>query len=313
MFAGGRPASPALEPNAVRLGCYQQVPGRPPARELLAELIDARMETSARLRRALVSAGRVRPPPTPRGTSRTVVLATPVVSRFPEQLDSPHLCGGFEGEEDLPESLEEVDSLTAEFIQRAEHNLRANQWISETAPKRAKAIYDETHPLRLHHNRKTEERRLLQIVLRKKDGLDFQAFVNARHPFSAYDIATGRNHGPRRDEHVMIEDNDSNHSSGSASPKHDKELMIGLKVAFQATKHSAPVGTRKHVRDSIICHRIAIERKRAERELAGFCVPQDLEDYHFSIARPSFSPALKVVLGQKFAESHVEHARSPKE
>jgi len=187
----------------------------------------------------------------------------------------------------------EEDSIHADFVQKAEHNLRANQWISETAPKRVKAN-DETHPLRLHRNRKMEDARLKKTVLRKREGSGFQAYVNARHRGMAYDTATCMPHTWRRGEGVVQTHEEKSESSSAESQPDDHDhhdLMAEFAQFFGKARCAAPVGTRTPVRDSLIGYRetfakkrqARIEGRRGSRDIERQTTPQDDS---FSLARP---------------------------
>lgn len=137
------------------------------------------------------------------------------------------------------EADELLDSSTTSYLWRAEHKLRANQWISETVPKEVKAL-DETHPLRLHQTMKKEERRVRETVLRKREGQSFQDFVKQRHGVCAYDITTCL---PIKDarQGPLIEEVDDASSSASGM----SELMMAFKKSFKtigAAMHSMQSG-----------------------------------------------------------------------
>lgn len=255
-----RPASVAFEPNSVPLGACRQVPGRTPASDLLVELMEAQYQATMRLRHALLSAGQVRQPPTAPQPDEGIVPVGSTADQEPQEADvhtensvasasmpeplasasesvpepsASHDCFG--SAEPFPsvnweQPEREMDYVEAMYVKREEQKMRANQWISECTPKSLKALVDECAPARLNRNMQVETRRLRAIVLRKRGGTSFQAYVDRRHKGKSYCTATLRNLGAGGYE----EDVQSSESSSSASTQDG--TLGGLKSLFQVVK-----------------------------------------------------------------------------
>lgn len=255
-----RPASVAFEPNSVPLGACQQLPGRTPASDLLLELMEARYQATMRLRRALLSAGQVRQPSTAPQPDEEIAPAESTADQeshvadvhteslaasasMPEPMafastsvaEQSASGGCFESAEappsvDWEQPEREMDYVEAMYVKREEQKMRANQWISECTPKSCKALVDECAPARLNRNMQVETRRLRAIVLRKREGASFQAYVDRRHKGKSYCTATLRTLGDGGYE----EDVQSSESSSSASTQDG--TFGGLKSLFQVVK-----------------------------------------------------------------------------
>lgn len=188
----------------------------------VADLEELRQEAEERLRRALISAGRVRAgancnagiSPLP-DSAHDAVPATSYVKLHDARLADQRQCETAQSPQDVQSSAAEpvvspvmqklpfgatVDGHDSEedFVpcssveQRAEHRWRANLWISETVPKGYEAFHEKELWEQIR-DRKAEELRQQNLVMKRlstRKGQTFQDFVNKRHMENAYNMAS---------------------------------------------------------------------------------------------------------------------------
>jgi hypothetical protein len=194
-------ATPGVTPRANRqCGQKGNASHGTPFADLLAE-------NEIKMRQALMSTGRVRPLATGRVAPQDILTSE-------SQADKEFTC---------PSDVES-------FEQRMDHNLRANMWIYETAPKNTHAVNHWREGI----GRKQQDLKLVQTVFRRLRKTDanspFQAFLNARYTknlYSAVSCLPVDQRGRRRK---------SSFSEESSSEDGVEHVTDEFKDIFQKTK-----------------------------------------------------------------------------